>query len=65
MDNLKYSDEFYSFVRGTQDPVAGALLVSRVIDGDTDHVWIEQELKRLATGYTEEICDAQSFCACL
>ncbi len=65
MDNLKFSDEFYSFVRGTQDPVAGALLVSRVIDGDTDLVWIEQEFKRLATGYTEEICDAKSLCAYL
>ena len=62
MDNLKFSDEFYSFVRGKQDPVAGALLVSRVIDRDTDLMWIEQEFERLAHGCTEEVCDAKSLC---
>jgi len=59
MDNLKLSDEFYSFVCGSQDPLMGAILVSRVIDKTARESWIKDELGRLASGFEAKDADAK------
>ena len=59
MDNLKLSDEFYSFVCGSQDPLMGAILVSRVIDETARESWIKDELGRLASGVEAKDADAK------
>ncbi len=59
MEHLKFSDEFYSFVGGSQDPLTGAILVSRVIDEKARESWIKDELRRLASGFDAKAADAK------
>ena len=58
MSNLKLESQFYTFAESSQDPIAGAMLVSQVIDEETDVLWIENELERLAAGLAKSKCDA-------
>ena len=59
MDNLLFKEEFYSFARSAQDPVAGGILVSRVIDESAEERWIKDEFERLASSFVAEKKDAR------
>ena len=59
MDNLALRDEFYSFVTGSQDPIDGGILVSRIIDQGTEESWIIDELERLASGFDTKDANAE------
>ncbi len=48
MNELPHSADYRAFARAPDDPIAGALLVARLVDEDTDETWVREELARLA-----------------
>lgn len=50
MHGLPLEDDFRAFAAAPTSAIAGALLVGRVVEPDTDVAWVHAELDRLAAG---------------
>ncbi len=60
MNNLTFTEEFHSFASSQQDPIAGGILVSKLVDPEISESLIRARLEELASGLRSTIVSSYS-----